>query len=957
MKKFTLILCLILLVSAFSFSQNLGSIRGKVIDNGGKGLPGVVVTLTGQKTAPRSTVTSEEGNFRFLNLAGGFYALKLELQGFKTLVREQLNISYGHDPNLELVLEQAAIDQQITVVGQTPVINSKKTQVGINVSEEMIMSLPTSRNPWVMLALAPGLLMDREDVGGSDAGSQSTFYGHGSAWSDNSWSVDGVDITDVAAVGSYQNYLNLSGYEEMQINYGNNDINSQTGGVQLNFITKRGGNAYSGVFYLDAEQSAWQSENITSELKARGYKGVGINKVYLYGANFGGPIIKDRAWFYGSYGIQDLDTRMLTGLADPSWLAAGYARLDIQFSANTRLTGLFEHDDKTKWNRMDWGPTLQSPDTYYNQTGPIPMYKIEVEQMFENLLLVAKYSHNRGGFHWTPVLGPRTSDGSGPYQVNVYSPTEWHYGNTYDYQTVRPTSDASLTGNYFAEKVLGADHEIKFGVDYTTSSWSATSLIEGNLSINDYGDGWVEAWLVRDWYRNLDFTRASAFLQDTFSFGKLAINLGLRYDVEGSKVANTVQPASPWLPQYLARLEVQEFDPGIKSKVFSPRLSLIYDIRGNGKDVIKLNVARYGTRVGYEFATLVNPTPWAEIDLRWVDSNGDGRVTSNELFGTDWATGEPTVDPNDPNGWSYYGGFNPSDPTKVASTNKFDPNYKTPLLDEVSLSYEKELFADFAASLGLFYKKRHRFAWNKGILADGTVETKDNWYLGGTDPVSNQPYYLRKARPVGTYRTNANNAYERYLGIEIVLKKRLTNRWMMDGSFTYSDWTYHYNGDYDFDLTNHDYYDGGVLAPASGGSGFVNVFVNARWQAKLSGLYQFPYGINASATFFAREGYVYPTYSLLNRPKIGWTNMYGHVGSAGTFGDTRLPNFFEMNLRLEKTFNISETATVTLSADAFNVLNANTTLARNGMVTSPQFEYTQRILNPRVFRFGVRFNL
>jgi hypothetical protein len=799
------------------------------------------------------------------------------------------------------------------------------------------------------------MMIDREDVGGNEGGQQPSYYGHGSTSGDSTWNVDGANITDNSALGAAPAYLNVSNYEELQINYGNNSITSQTGGVQINFITKRGGNKYSGTFFMDAENKAWQSSNLTSALKALGYKGAGVNKIYLYGANFGGPIIKDRAWFYGSYGIQDIGTVTLAGTNDNTWLASGYAKLDVQVGPSTRVSGLFQHDNKQKFGRTNWGATLQGPETVWNQVGPTPMYKGEIEQMFGNLFLNAKavYSHNT--FHLLPTLGTRTSDGSGPYMHGQYDPYEWHSGNIDDYGTVRPMTNVNFNGNYFAENFIGADHEIKFGVDYVRSTVSTFDLFEANLQTVHIRPGWDEAWLYRDYYIYLNFNRYSIFAQDTMTFGRLAINFGLRYDVEMSKVANEVQPASPWLSQYLAEMKITSLDPGVKSKILSPRFSIIYDIFGNGKDVVKLNLARYGGQSGYEFASFLNPAPWAEIDLRWVDNNGDGRVTANELFGTDPDTLLPTLDPTDPAGWSYYTGFDPSNPTQVASTNKYDPNYKTALLDEASLSYEKELLSDFAVRLEVFYKKRHRLQWNKGLMADGTVETADNYYLAGTNATINAPYYARREWPVGTYRTTAPNAYQRYVAAEIVLKKRLSNRWMMDGSFTWMDWKYYAKGD-TFNLNNYDYYEGGVVAPQSGGSGITDVFVNSRWMAKLSGLYQFPYGINASFTLLAREGYVYPTYvkQYISRLSSSY-NLYGNPGGGGKFGEKRLPTFNELNFRLEKVFNIWENATVTVSADAFNALNSNTTLSVMGQITSTQYQQVKRIVNPRVFRFGVRF--
>ena len=125
--------------------------------------------------------------------------------------------------------------------------------------------------------------------------------------------------------------MNIAGYEELQINYGNNDIKSQTGGVQLNIVSKRGGNAFSGTFFLDVEHDAWQSSNATQELQDfYGTYNPGVNRIYLYGANFGGPIVRDHAWFYLSYGIQDIDARNIDGSSDKTWLASGYAKANWQ---------------------------------------------------------------------------------------------------------------------------------------------------------------------------------------------------------------------------------------------------------------------------------------------------------------------------------------------------------------------------------------------------------------------------------------------------------------------------------------------------------------------------------------------------------------------------------------------------------------------------------------------------
>jgi len=203
LKKILCIFCLLLLVGVFTYAQEFGAIKGKVIDDEGIPLPGVSVTLTGVKIAPRSAITSEGGNFRFMNLpVARDYTLRIELVGFSTVIREKLVVSFARDIYLDVVLKPAAIEEEITVIGETPIIDTKKTQVGVNISDQMIMSLPTSRNPWVIMNLVPGMLVDREDVGGNEAGQQSSYFGHGGAEDDTTWSIDGANITDNSALGS-----------------------------------------------------------------------------------------------------------------------------------------------------------------------------------------------------------------------------------------------------------------------------------------------------------------------------------------------------------------------------------------------------------------------------------------------------------------------------------------------------------------------------------------------------------------------------------------------------------------------------------------------------------------------------------------------------------------------------------------------------------------------------------
>jgi hypothetical protein len=399
-------------------------------------------------------------------------------------------------------------------------------------------------------------------------------------------------------------------------------------------------------------------------------------------------------------------------------------------------------------------------------------------------------------------------------------------------------------------------------------------------------------------------------------------------------------PASPFLSNLLPALEIAKLDPGVSWNVLSPRISFIYDIFGTGKDVLKLSLARYGTQEGFGMAYFLNPMGWGGIGVLWQDLNGDGITTENELFGRDDAGNLVAPDPSTIL-WAW--GVNVDDPTDVAPFNRVDKNYNAPLLDEATLSYEKELFTDFRASLEFYYKKQHNNVWDRPMLFDGTLETKDNYYLAGNEPITGYPIYGRQEGFYYRYRTNYPNSFSRYLAGQLVLIKRLSNKWMLDASLTYADWTNFYKGDFT-DPQNVEYFDGAAYS-----------WMTSRWQAKISGMYQFPWGINGAWVFRAREGYVRGTYLRVARPGMGTGIIYGSPSGGGKYGDTRLPNFYELDLRIEKVIGVGERSRVVIAADAFNAINNAHALASQDLITSAIYGRTTKILNPRCYRFGIRY--
>ena len=334
----------------------------------GSSIPGVGVTLSGDVGGLKTAVTSEEGNFRFLQVPPGNYEIKFELEGFKTIIRKGIRMYVGKNLTLTVPMDTTTIKEEIVVTAKANIVDTRRTSVGVNISKEDMNRLPQARNPWSIINLIPGMMVDREDVGGNESGQQSGFYGQGGDKADVAWNIDGSNVTDVSAFGA-PSYLDINAYDEIQVTLGSNDIAAQTGGVQLNFVSKRGGNKFSGDFHLYAEDGRWEMKPKAKEDLAPGYISPGIMRLYQYGVNLAGPVIKDKLFFAGSWSIQDIHSRTSANNEDTTLLNSGYFKLNATLN-NTQAEFTLHNNNKQKWNRSSWGAELQSVDSLWQQSGP-----------------------------------------------------------------------------------------------------------------------------------------------------------------------------------------------------------------------------------------------------------------------------------------------------------------------------------------------------------------------------------------------------------------------------------------------------------------------------------------------------------------------------------------------------------------------------------------------------------
>src|SRR5262245_10920552 len=403
-----------------------GNIYGNVTDESGAVLPGATISLTGATIGARSTTAGSQGDFRFLNLDPGSYKLSVALTGFTTVNRE-VKVVTGTNVNLTFGLKVATVEETVTVTAETPVVDTKKTGTAVTLQRDELEKVPQARDPWAILRTVPGVLLDRVNIAGNESGQQAGFVAKGASDDDTIWNIDGAVVTDMAAIGASPTYFDYDAFEEISVSTGGNDIKAQTGGISLNFVTKRGTNAFhgGGRYFLthDDMQSSNLPDELASHLLPSGAadnrlrnpdgsfrdKADHIQQVTDYGADLGGPIVKDKMWFYGSYGVQDIRIRRLTGTRDKTKLESYNAKLNWQATQSDMVSVFYFIGNRRKEGRDPAAAGLPSADSFlWSQGGEKPegglgypgLGKVEWNHVFSpNFFLNTKYAYYGAGFH------------------------------------------------------------------------------------------------------------------------------------------------------------------------------------------------------------------------------------------------------------------------------------------------------------------------------------------------------------------------------------------------------------------------------------------------------------------------------------------------------------------------------------------------------------------------------
>jgi hypothetical protein len=955
-----------------------GDLYGIVQDEQGQPLPGATVTVTGVG-APQVQVTGEDGRFRFLNLYPGTYALTAELDGFSTVEYPDVAITVGSNTNIEVTLS-AAVTDVITVTGESPLLDERRTVQGATVSTVELDKVPTARDPWSLLSQAPGVLVDRINVGGNESGQQSDFLGLGSSARDNVFAVDGVILTDMNAVGASATYFDFGAFEEVQFTVSSTDVTVATSGVTINQVTKRGTNTWRGsARYLRTDGELQSDPAIPN--------GNRIDLVEEYGLEVGGPLWKDRLWIWGSYGESDI------GNLVPA--AGGRSQLDstqledlntkLNFQTGSKNSGVLHYwtNDKLKFGRGA-GPD-RAPETTLDQTTPQDIYKIEDTFIpSSNFVVTGLWARDDGKFTLSPQGGldaDRLRDEDGILR-----------GTNFDFTQEAVIDQARLDANYFFN-VGPSNHELKFGggfreqENFSGTVWprgkfvnaGELSGIEGNTEI---------AVFPRNRQVGILASYDSAWIQDTITSGRWTINAGVRYDNQTLENLATSDPgnpavpgAEPGAPGLLPALDFQGNDAGgFEWETVVPRLGVTYALGEERRTLLRATFSQYAEQLGQlPLASRVNPLGYSYAYFYFTDANGNLVLDDSELGSLQFA---------------YTYNIDPENPGALLTPNVNDPDLDPTMTDELTFGVEHGFTGSFAAGLTLTYRNIRDIPETRLFVIDDAtgqtrLATRDDWVLvrdeaGNPDlicdgipaddvcaplpngqPVPGLPYYdLREGlTPTGGSLYTNGDREQDYLGLTLSFTRRLQNRWSLRGHFTWSDWDWVIGDEFrrfddptDVVTTGLGFADDDeIYAEQSGGSGNKgDVWTGSRWAFSFAGLYQVapdqPWGFNLAGAVTGREGYVSPPF-VRRGSAAGGRNI-----QIAPLDEFRNDDVVVFDARIDKDFRVGDW-NLNVGIDGFNLLGEDYVLQRERNLESGRANQINETLSPRVFRIGATLRL
>ena len=954
MKRTYAALIILLLISSLSFSQSreTGAITGKVTDEQGAPLPGVNLSLSGEKLmGTRATVSDANGVFRYPALPPGTYSLRAELGGFGTVVQENIRLNTTVTLNLTLVMKPATVEEQVTVIAKSPTVDVKSTETAsVTLGNEILRNIPNSQFSANIVLMAPGV------------NDNAVAYGAGGERG-ISYQMDGVGVGDPDG-GTAWVFVDYNIIEEAKVmgiglpaEYGNFT------GVIFNIVTKSGGNNFSGHFetiYQGNKKGFWGTENNSAFRTDWPAITAPVESLFDINAHLGGPFIKDKLWFFAGaqwYNSKDYPTGF--PLAQNYKQPRFFFKLSSQLWPKTNISAAVEYDNYNGTYRgAAW---YTDPIATLEQIDPEIVLNFNLTHVFSaKTFFDVKAAYFNGYYNLEPMSGDRTISGHYINENDQYVPDSGvspslsdprglqplhRYFNTYafaEHPRERFQANASMTT--YTEDFLQGSHDFKFGVEFEQShvrnlysytgsnhwyyydAWRAGYYYEGYFYYGYYGNYSANQYVGYNARTNL--TRLEGFAQDSWQISKrLNLSLGVRLSQAWGSVPGVA--GTPYSKHRIA-----------------PRLGFTFDLLGDKTTILKGHYGEFTDGVYAGMLDRLNPDWSDKITYYW-----------------------------DPAGESWY-----EDHRVAHGTWVVDPETKHPFMRQFTIGIEREMFKDASFSVTYINRSYHNFQgpWNalatyapvdaayevwdpdQQTLVDRTFTFFDltsgdaaEWHLTDVGVIVDRLNDL--------YGLNLK-AYRKYWGIEVLFNKRFSNKWQMLASYVYSRavGTMGNSSAYD-DIGWNNYSDPNVWLNADG-----HVTNDPTHMIKIQGSYILPWDISLNAYFHAITGEAYTQRRRTGNRDFNQGRITFNVEPAGVY---HYPMATSLDLRLEKTFKLATKYRLGVFFDVFNVFNDNTISSwgnrinydwytdptADGYPVSTQGHDLYGLVLPRRARLGIRF--
>lgn len=928
-KKLSMFFAAMLIIAAVGFGQSVqtGAITGTVTDQEGTALPGITVILKSPAlVVPQmTTVSNNAGAYRFPALPPGIYEVTFMLEGMNTIVRKDIVVNLSKSVIVNVSMALKTQEETIIVSGKAPTVDRQTTTKTANLDIQFLEYIPALRTLASYLNLTPGATADAV---------------HGSSVRDTSYNLDGVNLSD-PAVGGQGVFFGLDIMEEISVETGALAAEyGQARGAVLNIVSKSGGNKFSGtasVYYRSLDLQANNTKGTALEGEKSGYK-----FEWEPGLSLGGPLAKDKLWFFLSLSFNKReiivsgypwDKGVGNEVPNDDFRPYPYFKFTYQPNQANKFTFSYNFSDIRRHHR---GATrYMTEEGSYVQTTPTHVGNLHWTRSFgANFFMNFKI----GGYY---SIFKMMRKGTSPSYNDLYTA---RYTGPASFDDINPRHrfQFNTDGTWFVDNLAGS-HEIKFGAEFLYG-WTGREMIYSDV-MDNYGFHVYRRWTYRGAPYMVQYNINHAgknemmniglFVQDNWSISKnLTFNLGFRFESQHGYLppqGQTEPVVLPGIATYNRRI-----DKTIKAlnwNTISPRASLIYDIFSNGSTLFKLSFSRYYMANISQYFDFINPNSQCGYQ-GYADSNWN--VALEDIVAV-W--GDPVL-----LGWKNH-------------------KLEAPYMDELTVGLERELFTDW--SVGLRYIKK----WDRKLIEDASIYELDmdalmddgkliwtNWeeikytetgaYAGNVVTFWNQLDFF----PGTTALVNPPGANRDYDGVEFTLNKRYSNGWQLNLSYVWQKSRGLIGTDFNESWGYTGYFDN----PNAHVNAIGPFALERRHQVKLTGMVKGPWGINFGAYFRYLSGEKYArtvrnTYYGIN------LNQGPTVVFAEKRGSRTEPPEVLLDLKVEKAFKVGP-VNIRAFVDIFNVFNDNKATSVQTMSNHPTliFENMVTIQNPRIFRLGAK---